>query len=376
MKKRILILGSDTKEGQTIFNFFKEYPKKFIITGLSCCDSENLDLFKKQIKISNATHLLVNKEEDSLNLEDDLKVDSISDFSNISKFTKTSNSDIVVFAMPGIESVVAVLSAIWEYKDICIINWDPILYSGKIIIDEIKNKAVKLYPICLKLYSADMFLNSRNLESLKMVNLIANCSYNLDLSYLKNPKVYSYLEFKDKFICDYKIDLINKMFILNYIYNIKLDKFKFFEQDKPLINIFLTFEDGHSLINSTTSDLNNVLNYYFLDNTNLQKKNLVKYEFLKDINYNLKEIDVNKMPAIKCGIKALEMDGISPILFHMSGQLCLELLYAKKIKPSDVQKILLEVLSNPKFNIKNPDFKTILAIYDKLKNFVYSFAKK
>jgi 1-deoxy-D-xylulose 5-phosphate reductoisomerase len=373
MKKRILILGSDTQKGQVAFNFFKEYPKKFLITGLFCYKSENLKIFINQIKISNADHILVNNKEDSLLLEKELNIDSFYNISNISKFIKTSKSDIVVFSIPGVESVIAALSAISEFKDICIMEWDPILYSGKIVIDEIENKAVKLYPISLKLYSIDLFLNQSNFKSLKTVNLVTTSNSKLDLSYLDNPKMYDYEEFKNKFIEDFKIDFVIEMFILNYIYNISIDKFKFFEQNNFLFNMFLTFEQGHSLTNFTTNNIYNVFNYYFLNDNDLKNKNLVSTKTLNNIKYNIKEIDIEKIPAVKYGVKSLKKSYFAAILYYITGQICVELLYEQKIKYIKITSIIKSIINDPKFDLNNYDFKTILAIYEKVKTEIYSY---
>ncbi|MFH0905805.1 MAG: hypothetical protein V1824_00540, partial [archaeon] len=149
MKKKIIILGSDTKKGSIAFSFFRKYNNLYDITGLSSVNSSGSNInktFLKQIREINPKYIYVDSLEAKKEIEKEfINSQIITKENSVSKFIKITPADIVVSALQGIDSVKPILSAIHDLKDIAIIKKDPLFYLGSILKKEADTKGVRLY---------------------------------------------------------------------------------------------------------------------------------------------------------------------------------------------------------------------------------------
>jgi 1-deoxy-D-xylulose 5-phosphate reductoisomerase len=378
MRKRISILGSDTREGQKAFNFFINHSNKYDITFLSCYNSENQKIFEDQIvKCKNLKDIYVREESYYKKLLLDSKKYNIyfKERDDLSKLIKFSDSDIVVFCLSGNKCIKPILSAINEFKDVCIVNLDPILYSGKIIINQAKNKSVNLYFISYAIYSLDLFLNNRSINNISKISLVSTKQKNITKEYInKFKKQYDFYDFKKKIVSLYRLDFIRDMFLINYIFEINAEQFLFYEENKRLLNIIVSFKDGANLSNSTTQDVNNIYNYYFLNNLDYDSFNKNK-EYIQNLEYKIKKLDSENNIVLNLGVKALKKGGSIPILVYIAFIICLEKVYDNNLNINKVFDIIEQIIDKRNLYVANPDLKTILALRNKLVEFINKYLK-
>jgi hypothetical protein len=185
----------------------------------------------------------------------------------------------------------------------------------------------------------------------------------------------SFEEFKDNFSTDFKMDLVETIFCLNYIYDLSIKKIKFLEQNKPLLNLSIGFEQGNNLINSTTPDLYNIFNYYFLDHNVLKNKNLAKFSELEELDYSLRKIQLSENLILNYGVKSLEIGSNIPILYKIFSDLILEPLYNLDLNINDFQILFEKILLNKNLKVNHPDLKTILALHQKVDRMILNYIK-
>jgi len=365
MKKNIVILGSNSELSITIIDFFKKYNNKYNIVGITYDGSEdNLDLFLKQIKEINPKSIYVDKKEDF----DLIQAKEISDNQNLFygddsfiKFLKSTEIDIVVSSLRGSSSIKKILSSIYEYKDITLLNSSPILYSGQVIVQEAKSKGVSLNICTYPIYSLAQFLRSRKIEDIYSLHFFSSKhkeeTKNKDL----DPDDYdNYLKFVKKYNSINKTKVLYEAFLTYYLYNIPINKINFYEQSKSLISIAVQFKDGSNLLNTTNKDIENIFNYFFLDSDLLTKQNIPIYETL---TISICKINLDDYKLLKLGVNALERKGSTPILFYITLDKLIEMIYGKTLKKgTDVSKVIEEIINDKEIYNKKLDLGSIYAL--------------
>lgn len=366
MIKKILILGVDTEKGKKTFDFFIKYSNKYKIEGISFTKEEASEEILKDIKKYNIKEILVKTETFKKKLEEVIEINT-NIYTNSSYFVKNSLSDIVFFAIEDIDCVTQILSAISEYKDVCFIDWNPLLYIGKIIFNEIKNKGIRFYPISTTIYSVEQIISENKENFLDKIGLIKTNTKEKD--YLKTPKQQSYKEFKEIFYNDYFINAIYDMFLLSNIYEISSKKFYFYEQNKDVVNVIVSFLDGSNIINYSLKDITCAFNHYFLSRNDLKKLN-VNENNKKIDDFSISRVESSKYKILELAIECLIKNVFAPVLFYISIEYLTRKLYEKKITLKKIEQILEEIVFNKSYYGTSLDLKTIIALKTKIEKYI------
>lgn len=365
MIKRILVLASQRKKSQEAISFFSKYPCKFKISALMCTDEKQLDFFKKQIKELQPDIVFFPNKNSAEQITDEFNIKCYSDYLQYNQFLKDSNSDLVVSDLVGIDSVRLILATIGEYKDICHLNLEPILYSGKIIINEAKNKGVKQIFITHQFYSLDIFLKYKS--SLENTSYVILTSY--DTEYDKeNLDYYTYpskplSEFKKIYYFKNKMWLSRHLFVFNHFYDLGNNKYEYYKSNTDSLSVILQQKNGSNCMTLINNNKELIYNFYFLDNSVDTQPKLEK-----TIDIKLQKIKREDIPSLNLATTALQKGGSYPILFQMCYDLCTDAIYYNKSKDKNLFfKVFEEVLEDRSFYSKNRNIQTIFALYEKLK---------
>jgi 1-deoxy-D-xylulose 5-phosphate reductoisomerase len=368
MLKKIVIFGSDTSYGKIAFDFFSKFSDSYKIVGLTF--SSDSSLFLKQLKATNSQFAMVSDEKICKEIELKLNTPNCFFFSkeNSINFVKNSDADIYVFTESNTSTLKNILSIIYDQKDVVLMSVDLILFSGKILKYEAKLKGINLYSITLQNYSLNQFLKVRNIKELdKIILLTQNNKYTKeDVEEFKNQKKDFY-RFKKCFYSFTKFNLVQQLYLINYLYDISPEKFDYFNQSKNIISLITEFSDGSNLINTTNNDIYPVLYYYFCkDKEGFKDKNsLISGD---KINLSLSRLDLLKEPFIKLGVDFLKKGGSFPIVYFLAFEILTEKYWNNKIKYKDILKKLETLYNDKKYYVTKPDLKTIIALKKKLEN--------
>ena len=377
MNKNIFVLGSNNPLGITALDFLKNHLNKFVITGLSYDSAaNNLDLFIKQIKEFNIKTVYVDDPNLIDIIENKVDVKIYNSQSNFSKFIKENDVDDVFCSLSGIDSVKKILSIIHELKDITLLNTSPILYSGRIIPLEAQSKGVKLNIFSYTIYSIDKFLYLNRLNDINKIFIYTlkrkDSDKKIDILDFNN-----FSEFAKNFYSVNKIRVVNDLFLLNYIYNIPLDKISISLQSKRFASLGINFSNNSSLLNIANQNIQSIFNYYFLDSSTTDSNDSIGIK-LDDFDVSFSKLDLNKEKYLKLGLEALERSGSIPIIYYITVETVTKLIYYNKLKKNvTLLKILKEVMNMKKLYSKYPDLSTIYSIENKVINYVNSkYTKK
>ncbi len=369
MKKNITILGSNNHLGVKALEFFSEYSSKFNIYALSY-DSKisNINEFIEQIKNFKPKVIFIDNKKAEEYIISKIDVDVYCGDSNFINFIKSTDIGEIVSALFGVDSVKKILSAIYEYKDITLLNTSPILYSGGIIPREAKSKAVKLNIFSHPVYAINQFIKSNRLKDVNKAFLYTLKRKNKEKT-IDSTDFDSFISFLKHFYSVNKIRLVNDMFLVHYIYNLPIDKFDFFEQSIKLIGVNLKFNNGSNLIHATNIDLRSIFNYYFLENDGHLIKN--NAPDMGDFTISFNKVDIKNEKFLELGVEALKRGGICPIVYYITCEIVASMIYHNKLKKTaNLYKILLEVKEDNTLHNKYPDLNTIYSVESKIKKFI------
>jgi hypothetical protein len=328
MIRNISLLGSNNDIGIKAINFFKSNKNNFNIYSISYDSrSDNLDFFISQIKDINPKKIFVPLKEDAKYIESKIKIEIFSGSDNFPDFIKSSDIDEVVSSLSGISSVKKILSSIYEYKDITLLNTSPLLYCGKIIINEVRSKGVKLNVFSYPVYSLDFIFKTLNTKSIKSINLFTNKKEKNDFVSIDDSK--NFISYLKKYYSQNNIRLVNDMFIINYIYNISIDSFSFFTQSKKVLNLEANFINGTSILFKSNLNIDSIFNYYFLENNFLENNPKKDND---EFSISFKQINFVKDKFLSLGLEALKKGGSYPIIYYISIETLLNYIYKRKIK--------------------------------------------
>ncbi len=364
MIKKIFIFGIDTKKGLSTFDFFINHSNKYNVCGVSFVKKEiDLDLLNTLEKQS-IKEILVKTNSQKQTIDENVS-HNVKVYIKASSLLKESLSDIVVFSESDIDCVPYILSAISEYKDLCFVDWLPLLYVGNIIFKEIRNKGVMFYSISRTICSVDQILSDNKQHLVKNIGLV---STKIKDSRLKTSNQSNYEDFRKTFLSKNLISVSYNMFLLSYIYNIPLTKFCFYEQNKPTINVIVNFLDGCNVLNYGSRDIISIYNHYFLTKQDFKEKGETKEQNIT--NLSLEKIDLKKQKFLELATKALDKKGSAPVLYFLSIEYLIKKIYEKKVTITKSQNILEEIINNKKLYSQYPDLKTLVALKNKIQKII------
>jgi len=365
MIKKILVLASQRKKSQEAIAFFSKYPSKYKISGLMCTDEKQIDSFKKQIREIKPDIIFFPNKEIAEQLLEEFNTKCYSDYLQFNQFLKDSNCDLVVSDLTGIDSIKLILSTIGDYKDICLLNLEPILYSGKIIITEAKNKGINLFFITHQFYSLDLFLKFKgtiaNVGRVVLTNFDNQYDKENIGDYTSPSKPLS--EFKKILYYKNKMWLPRHLIAFNYIYDIDLEKFEYYKSNSDSLTVIIQLKNGSNCMTITNNNKELIYNYYFLENSIDTKEDLTA-----NINIKLEKAMIEDVLSLDLASKAIAKGGTYPILYQMTYDICAEAIYKGKTKNKNLFfKVFEEVLEDRAFYSKNINIQTIFALYDRIK---------
>ncbi|NCP72210.1 hypothetical protein GW835_02335 [archaeon] len=363
MIKNITLLGSNNDIGIKTIEFLKNNTNKFKIYSLSYDSKvDNLDFFISQIKDVSPKKVFIPLEKDAEYIESKTKVEIITGTENFPEFIKSNEIDQVISSLSGLSSVKKILSTIYEFKDITLLNTSPFLYCGRIITNEVKSKGVNFNIFSYPVYSLDFILKSSNINFIKNINLFTKQKNKKEKITINDYKDFgSYLK---AYYSENNIRLVNDMFIIYYLYNIPIDNFNFYEQSERIINIEIKFLNGTSVFFKANLDIDSIFNYYFLDNEKIVEN---KEKDLDKISFSYKKIDPTKEKFLSLGIETLKKGGSFPIIYYITIETLLYYIYKRKIKENiDIYKIVKEFLEDKTLYDKFPDLSSVYAIDNKI----------
>lgn len=362
--KKISILGCTGSIGTQTIDVINLHKKHFKIVAL--CAGNNIELLRKQIKITKPKFVAVARKEDAIELAKEFKA---IDFGYGEKGIKAAatydDADMVVNGLTGFLGLMPTIDAIKAKKDIALANKETIVVAGKQVMELAKKNKVNIIPVDSEHSAIFQSLQGEKYEDIKKVILTASGGALRDwkTSELKNAKLKDVLKHPNwsmgqKITID-SATMFNKALEIieaRWLFNTK--EIEVLIHRESIVHSMVTMKDNSTLaqlgLPSMTCPIQYALGY---PNRLSPSTNDIDWTKIKTLNFD--KVDFKKYPAVELAYVAIEKDGTMPTVLNAANEKAVELFIKGRISFVDIAKIVKKAMDNHKV-IKNPSIKQIV----------------
>ncbi len=378
MKTKIAILGSTGSIGRTLLDVIRKDHKNFKIILLTA--NNNHKLLLKQAKEFEVKNLIITNKE-KFDLIKNNKVQSnfniYNNFINFNKIFK-KKVDYTMSSITGINGLEPTLDIIKYSKKIAIANKESIICGWNLINKELKKNNTDFIPVDSEHFSLWYGMQNLNINNIEKMFLTASGGpfFNLPLKKFKSITIAQALNHPNwkmgKKISIDSATMINKIYEVieaKNIFNVNYKKICILLHPKSYVHAMLKFNNGLTkIIAHDTTMRVPIFNTIY----NEQNKKLIS----KKININLlnnldfKKVNLKRYPMIKLLDLLPTKQSLFETIIVSANDTLVELFLNNKIKFTDIQKKLFNIVNKKKFlKYKNKQPKKIKDIVE-LNNYV------
>jgi 1-deoxy-D-xylulose-5-phosphate reductoisomerase len=173
--KSIIILGSTGSIGTNTLDIVQRFPDEFRVVGLTA--GNNIDKLEAQIRQFTPKAVAVSTESSAAMLRSrcaDLPVEVMAGEEGITQIASMLDAELVISAIVGAAGLVPTLSAIRSGKHIALANKEPMVMAGKLMQDEARKHAVRIFPVDSEHSAIFQSLEGHRIEDVRRLILTAS----------------------------------------------------------------------------------------------------------------------------------------------------------------------------------------------------------
>ena len=356
MKKKIAILGSTGSIGKTLINIIKQDKKNFEIVLLSA-DGNYKELLK-QAKYFKVKNLIITNQDSFLKIKKNKYVKNIQIFNNFNNFKKIFKKkiDYTMSSIIGIQGLRPTIDIIKYSKKIAIANKESIICGWDLIEKNLKKYKTQFIPVDSEHFSIWYALCGIDKKLIDKIYITASGGpfLNLPLNKLKKANIKQAINHPNwrmgKKISVDSATMMNKVFEIieaKKIFNIPYKKISILVHPKSYVHAIIKFKNGLTkiVVHDTNMKIP-VANSLYSSSRFINSK---KLDFKILNNMNFKEIDQNRFPVTKILNILPEKSSLFENVLVLSNDKLVEFFLNKKIKFTDIQKILFKLINLKEF---------------------------
>ena len=371
MKKiNVVIYGATGSIGNSTLSIISKNLDKINIEGITC--NKNILKLLKIAKSYNIKKIGFN--EKSLKNFGKINLNKYEVYNNLSTFHKmiTNKTDIIIFAISGINSFDLLIQALKSGKKIGIANKECIISLGEKLNSLSKKYSTHIVPLDSEHNSIYHLLNKR-LGKYNSIIITASGGPFLKYSKSELKKVTLKQAIKHpiwrmgKKISIDSATMINKALEIieaKYLFNLKNEEISAIIHPQAIVHALVNYENGTSTAILSKPDMSIPISSLFF-NFNKFTTDIENIDLLKLRKLEFFPIDSKKFPAIKIGHEVIKMGGLAPHVFNYLNELIVNLFLEKKIKFVDIVTLIevnLEKVFHRNSNVTNPKLTDIKEI--------------
>jgi len=358
MKKKIAILGSTGSIGKTLLDIVSKNESEFEIFLLTANKSYNL-LFKQAKKFKVKNLIILDKK--SFNIlkkkTQNLNINIYNDFNCFNKIFK-NRIDYVMSSVVGIGGLEPTVKIIKFTKKIVIANKESIICGWNLIKIELKKNNTKFMPVDSEHFSLWYGLINLNISNVEKIYLTASGGpfYKTPLNKFKKIKISQALKHPNwkmgKKISIDSATLINKIYEVieaKNIFNISYNKIQILTHPKSYVHALLKFKNGliKIIAHDTTMKIPIFNTIYFNSNKKILS-NKVNFKILNNLDF--KKVNSKRYPMIKLIDLLPNKSSLFETVIVSANDTLVECFLKKRIKFTDIQKLLFNILNDDEFS--------------------------
>ena len=357
MKKKIVILGSTGSIGKTLIKLLK---KNTNISIELLTANKNYRELLKQVKFFKVKNIIITDKNSYIKIKKKLKKKKINIFNNFNSLNKILNNkkiDYTMSSISGMNGLYPTLEIIKFTKKIAIANKEAIICGWSLIKDELKINNTQFIPIDSEHFSIWSLINNAKNNDIEKVFLTASggpfVNYKLkQFKFINKKDALKHPNWKmgQKITID-SATMMNKVFEVieaKKIFDLDYDKLDIFIHPKSYVHALIKFNNGLTtfLIHDTNMAIP-IFNSLYPNHQKKIKSKPLNLSIVNNLNFN--KVNYKKFPAIKVLNELPKINSLFETIVVTVNDNLVEQFLNKKIKFTDISKILLKIISHKEF---------------------------
>ena len=349
--KNIAILGSTGSVGKKVLEVVRNFPQKFKIIGLSC--NSNIEILKEQIKEFQPQFAVVSDGQKYKELKKRVKDCRIgSEQEGLIELATLKDVNCVIFSMSGIKSLIPLLEAIENRKQIILANKELLVVAGKIITQKTKEKQIKILPIDSEQSAIFQCLEGKKKQEVNKIFLTASGGALNKLTKEKLVAVSPQTVLNHpKWSMGRKITvdsatLINKGLELietKYLFDIETEKIEILIHPEVIIHSMVEFIDGSVIAQLGITDMRLPIQYALGYPQRLPAESFINFKQISPLSFE--PPDEKRFPSLALVREAEKRGGTTLAVLNAADEVAVEAFIKEKIKFTDITEIIEKVIN-------------------------------
>jgi 1-deoxy-D-xylulose-5-phosphate reductoisomerase len=355
--KKIAILGSTGSIGQQTLSIVRNFPGKFRVIALA--GGENYKLLARQISEFQPQFVYSKQKVATSQSTSPLSMEEIARHPDI---------ELIVIATSGKAGLKPTLAAIKTGKKIALANKEVLVMAGKIITANAKRYRAQLLPIDSEHSAIWQCLLG---EKAAIARIILTASggpfYNYSRHQLAKVTVEEAMQHPTwkmgKKVTIDSATLMNKgleAIEAHSLFSISLSKIEIVIHRKSIVHSLVEFVDGAIKAQLSIPDMRLPIQYALSYPERLPNRNLPRLNLAKTNTLDFEAINYKDFPCLTLALEAGKRGGTYPAVLCAVDELAVELFLAKRIKLTDIAKLIAETIELHQ-NIPNPTLDEVIA---------------
>lgn len=291
---------------------------------------------------------------------------------------KENENILLVSALVGSVGLIPTIEAIKIKRDIALANKETLVMAGDIVMNLSREYGVNILPLDSEHSAIWQCLAGEKLSEVKKIIITASGGSLRDLSIeeIENVTVDEVLNHPNwsmgKKITVDSATMMNKGFEVieaHHLFNIGYDKIETIMHKESIIHSMVEFNDGQIKAQIGPHNMKlpiiYAINYPSRIETKVDSLNFAKLQSL-----NFAELSFDRFNCLKLAFEAGRKGNIYPAVLNAANEACVELFLNKKIKFSEIDKIIETCLSSYDY-IENITIDKIIEIDKKVKSEIF-----
>ncbi len=368
--KRLTILGATGSIGKNALKVIDAKPERFEVHYLTA--GKNGQLLVEQAKKYNPKSVAIADDSQYFFVKNELKplgIEVLSGRGGILHIAEKNDADLAINAIVGAPGLEPTYRCIEAGIDVALSNKESLVMAGKLIMNLLKERNVKLYPIDSEHSAIWQCLVGEKPESIKRIILTGSggpfrTKPVEEFQYIKPEDALKHPTWNmGKKITIDSATMMNKgleIIEAKWLFDIPPEKIDVIIHPQSIIHSMVEFIDGSVKAQLGLPDMKLPIQYAL----NYPERINVAWEdtdFSKIGKLNFETPDFQKFPSIKLAYNALKRGGTAPAILNVVNESAVYAFLDNKIKFTDISAFAEKALSEIKI-IDNPSLSNILEL--------------
>jgi 1-deoxy-D-xylulose-5-phosphate reductoisomerase len=350
--RRVAILGSTGSIGRSTLDVLSRFPGEFTVTCLTA--HRNIELLEQQIHRFKPATVVVLEECNASVLKKSLnsRVEVLAGEDALCEVVGRPDVDVVLSSLVGFSGVKPTLAAIEAGKTIALANKETLVVAGKIIMERVRARGVRLIPVDSEHSAIMQCLNGESLESVSRLILTASGGpfLHLEKEQFEHITVEQALnhptwQMGNKITVD-SATLMNKgleVIEAFWLFGLPPGKIEVVIHPQSIIHSMVEFRDGSVKAQMSIPDMKIPIQYALMyparpsgPYTRMDFRTLSQMTFLPP--------DAGKFRCLGLAYRALEMGGTAPAVLNAANEIAVHQFLGGSLPFASIPGVIEEAL--------------------------------